>query len=817
MGTLIHDLRYALRTLVKNSGFTSAAVLTLALGIGATTTVFSVAYGVLLRALPYPQADRIVAVAEVQANGRLNDFADPNFYDLHDQNRSLAAFAEYTNRIPLSISGGTEPVNAGGVIVSREFFDALGMHPVLGREFANDELREGGAPVVIVSREFWMRYLGSDPDLAAHRLVISGKAYSVVGVMPGGFSYPQDTMVYLPREQYERGTSRTAHNFQGIARLKEGVTLAQARSDLRAIARRLKAQFGDDTNMSDASTLPLVDRLAGSVRPALLMLLGATGALLLLACANVAGLLLARTVGRRRELAVRVALGATRWRVTRQLLLESVCLAMGGGALGVLAAYWGVQGILAAAGAHLPRANEIQMSWPAVAFAAGAALVTAAAIGLASAWRATRTDPNEALGEGQRGGTPGESARRVRGLLVISQMAVSLVLLSGAGLLARSFLLLLDVERGFRVQNLLTVNLALESSDGPAAGVRRAAFLDRLLARVRALPGVEAAGATDSLPLTGNNRNGTFLLMAPGEEMKSFNDFQDRWKDPSSSGFAYYEIASAGYFAAMGIPLVRGRMFDDRDVADAPHVALISESLARQRWPGEDPIGQRIEFGNMDGDLHVLTVIGVVSDVHELDLSRPAPAAVYCDYRQRLQATSEYTIVVHTAMDAASLIPAVRAAIRELDPSLPPQFQTMEQVFSASLADRKFNLMLLGLFAGSALLLAATGIYGLLAYTVANRTREFGVRIALGAAPADVVGMVLQSGVRLALMGIAIGLAGALALSRVMAGLLYGIRPNDPMTLAGVSVVLTGVTLVACYLPARRASRVDPLVALRYE
>ncbi len=817
MGMLINDLRYALRALAKSGGFTSAAVLTLALGIGATTTVFSVAYGVLLRALPYPHADRIVAVAEVQANGRLNDFTDPNFDDLHDQNRSLAAFAEYTNRIPLSVSGGTEPVDAGGVIVSREFLDVMGVHPALGRAFAGDELRLGGAPVVIVSRDFWMRYLGSDPDLAAHRLVISGKAYSVVGVMPGGFSFPPDTMVYLPREQYERGTSRTAHNFQAVARLKEGVTLAQARSDLSAIARRLKAQFGDDTNMSDTSILPLVDRLAGGVRPALLMLLGATGALLLLACANVAGLLLARTVGRRRELAVRVALGATRWQVTRQLLLESVCLALGGGAFGVLAANWGVQGILAAAGAHLPRANEIQMSWPAVTFAAGAALVTAAAIGLASAWRATRTDPNEALGEGQRGGTPGESAQRVRGLLVISQMAVSLVLLAGAGLLARSFLLLLDVERGFRVQNVLTVALALESSDDPAAGVRRAAFLDRLLARVRELPGVQVAGATDSLPLTGNNRNGTFLMMAPGEEMKSFNDFQERWKDPSRSGFAYYEIASAGYFTAMGIPLVRGRMFDDRDVADAPHAALISESLARQRWPGEDPIGQRIEFGNMDGDLHVLTVVGVVSDVRELDLSRPAPAAVYCDYRQRLRATNEYTIVMHTAMDAASLIPAVRAAIRDLDPSLPPQFQTMEQVFSASLADRKFNLLLLGLFAGSALLLAATGVYGLLAYTVASRTREFGVRIALGAAPADVVGMVLQSGARLALIGIAIGLAGALALSRVMAGLLYGIRTNDPMTLVGVCAVLAGVTLVACYLPARRASRVDPLVALRYE
>jgi predicted permease len=536
--------------------------------------------------------------------------------------------------------------------------------------------------------------------------------------------------------------------------------------------------------------------------------------LLLLACTNVAGLLLARTVGRRRELAVRAALGATRWQVTRQLLLESLCLAMGGGAVGVLAAYWGVQGVLAAAGAQLPRANEVQMSWPAVLFAVGATLLTAVAIGLASSWKATRTAPNDALGAGQRSGTAGESAQRVRGILVVSQLAVSLVLLAGAGLLARSFLLLLDVQPGFRIQNVLAVDLSLESNDDPGAGPRRAAFLDPL---VRALPGVLEAGAVDSLPLTGNNRNGTFLVMGPGEELKGFEDFERIAKIPSRTGYAYYEIASEGYFRAMGIPLVRGRMFDARDVADAPPVALVSESLMRAKWPNEDPIGQRIEFGNMDGDVRVMTVVGVVADIRELGLSRPAPEALYGDYRQRLRASSEYTIVMHTAMDAATLVPAVRSAIHELDPSLPPRFRTMEQLYDASLASRSFNLTLLSLFAGSALLLAATGVYGLLAYTVANRTREFGVRFALGAAPADVLGLVLRSGARLALTGIVIGLAGALALSRVMAGLVYGIPANDLITLAGVSLLLAGVTLVACYVPARRAARVDPMVALRYE
>ena len=817
MGGVMRDIRLAVRTLAKNRGFTAAAVLTLAIGIGATTTVFSVAYGVLLQALPYPNPDQIASVAEVNARGRLIDFADPNFYDLKEQNRSLASFAEYSHRVPLSISGGSEPVSAGGVAVSSEFFDVLGVHPALGRTFAPEEMRLGGAPVAIVSREFWMRYLGSDPDLAAHRLIISGKSYGITGVMPGGFSFPPDTMVWIPREQYERLTARTAHNWRGVARLKDGTTYAQARADLSAIAKRLKAQFGNDIDLTDASVLPLVDQLAAGVRPALLVLLGATGALLLLACANVAGLLLARTVGRQRELAVRIALGATRWQVTRQLLLESLCLGVGGGAFGVLIAYWGLQSILAAVGSQLPRAGEVRMNWPVVMFAAAATLVTAAAIGLASAWRATRTDPNDALGSGQRSGTSGESAQRVRGILVVSQLAVSLVLLAGAGLLGRSFLRLLEVQPGFRVQNVLAVDLSLESSDDASAGPRRAAFLDRLLARLRALPGVQEAGATDSLPLTGNIRNGTFLVMGPGEEVKNFEDWGRIAKDPSRTGTAFYEIASEGYFTAMGIPLVRGRLFDARDVADAPHSAVVSESLVRAKWPNQDPIGQRIEFGNMDGDTRVMTVVGVVADIHELDLARPAPPAIYGDYRQRVQAASSYTIILHTAMDAAALVPAVRNVVRELDPSLPPRFQTMEQVFSASLANRSFNMTLLGLFAGSALLLAATGVYGLLAYAVANRTREFGVRLALGATPGDVLVLVVKSGTWLALAGIGTGLAGALGLSRVMTGLLYGIPPNDPVTLAAMSLLLGGVTLLACYLPARRAAGVDPMVALRHE
>src|SRR5271168_5097924 len=570
MESLWKDVRFALRTLGKNRGFTLAAVVTLAIGIGATTAVFSIAYGVLLQALPYPRPDRLVAVSQIDPKGRLGNMSDPNFRDLHEQNHSLAAMAVYNDDV-FSVAGGSEPVRVGGAYAGRDFFDVLGVHPVLGRGFAPEELHEGAPPVALVSYEYWTRYLGSDPNLEAHRLLISGQSVSVVGVMPRGFSFPPDTMVWTPRELFPELPSRTALNWQVAGRLKDGVTVEQARADLGAIARRLKEQFRDDTWMSDAAVVPMIDQMVGSARLALGVLMGATGALLLLACANVAGLLLARTVGRRRELAVRVALGATRWRVTRQLLMESLCLALAGGALGVLLAYWGVQTIIVSAGAQLPRAGEIQMSWPVVFFAVAASLLTAVAIGLGSAWKATRTDPQDSLGDSQRGGTEGRSLQRLRGGLVISQLAVSLVLLAGAGLLARSFLLLLDVQPGFRVKNVLTVGVALESSDDPQAGPRRAALMGRLLERLGALPGVEDAGVVSTVPLGADNRNGTFLVMAPGEELKDPSDFERLFREPSRTGTAFYRVASEGYFRAMGIPLVRGRMFNERDVADAPH------------------------------------------------------------------------------------------------------------------------------------------------------------------------------------------------------------------------------------------------------
>jgi predicted permease len=817
METLWQDVRDAARLLSRSRGVAFASMVILALGIGAATTVFSVAYGLLLRALPYPHAEQLVQLGQIDANGKFGNLSDPNFEDLRDQNRSLQAIAEY-NDDTVSVAGGSEPVRAVGAIVSREFFNVVGVHPYLGRGFAAEEQKEGGAPVALVSYGYWTRYLRGEPDVAGHKLIVSGSVYSVVGVMPPEFSFPPGTSLWIPREQrFGRTPSRTALNWECVARLKDGITIEQARADLSGIAHRLKQQLGPDTWMSDAAAIPLSDHLVGSLGPALKILLGATGCLLLLACANVANLLLARTVARRKELAVRVALGASPWRLMRQLLAESLCLSLGGVLLGLLLAYWGVQIILATSGAQLPRAEEIRLSWPVVLFAAGAAVCSAALIGIAASWRASHTDPQEALQEGHRAGGGGEAVQRTRGVLAVAQLAISLLLLSGAGLLGRSFVEVLNVNPGFRVKNVLTFHVALESSEDAAAGGRRADFLNRLLDQLHALPGVEDAGLISSPPMAPDYRNGVYLVMGPGEELKSFEEYERLAKDPARTGTAFYRVASEGYFKAMDIRLLRGRLFDARDLAGTPHAALVSESLAQTKWPGEDALGRRIEFGNMDGDTQVLTVIGVVADVHDRGLATAARPTLYGDFRQRLQGASEYTVVMHSELPAANLIPAVRRILGQLDPSMPPEFRTMEQAVSSSLAGREFNLILLSVFAGTALLLAAAGVYGVMAYAVTCRTREIGIRMALGAAPADVLRMVTGGGLRFALAGVVLGVAATLALSRLLSSLLFGVQPNDPVTLGAVSLLLAGVTLLACYLPARRAARVDPIVALRNE
>jgi putative ABC transport system permease protein len=816
MDNFLKDIRYAARVLTKNAGMTAIMVFTLALAIGATTAIFSVVYGVLLRPLPYPNPDRIVALFEVNYKGGNMNLADPNFNDLRALNRSLQAAAEYAMEVT-SISGGAEPVRAGIGEVSADFFKAIGVQPAIGRGFVAEDQRRGAAPVALVSYDYWRQSLGGSTNFSQFKLKIEDRVYSVVGVMPAGFHYPPDTDVWFPRELDEINTSRTAHNWRGIGRLQDGVTLAQARADVAAVGIRVGQQYGEGGNFSmrGFNLMPLQDSMTGRSRPALLILLGAVGFLLLVACANIANLLLSQASARERELAIRTALGANRGRLVRQFLTEAMLLCLLAGGLAVLAAWWGVNTLLALAPKDLPRLDSISINVPVLLFALGISFAVAVGLGLFTALRATSGEPRDALAEGGRDQAGTQSSQRIGRAIVMAQVAITLVLLVGAGLLGRSLLRVLSVDPGFRTERVLTMDLAMPLGDDPASKIRQLGFINALFERLRVVPGVEEVGGASDLPLDGGLSDGMFVELNPSDVPKRMEDFEKLFKDTSRTGEADYCAASDGYFRALGIPLIRGRMFDERDTESAPHVALISESLARVRWPNQDPLGHTLEFGNMDGDLRLLTIIGVVGDTHEYSLETPARPTIYVDIRQRPK--GYFTVVMRADTDPSSVFSAARGIMRELAPDVPPRFRTFSQVYSASLGSRRFNLTLVGVFAGTALLLAMAGIYGVIAYSVTRRTREIGVRMALGASPVNVLRMVLGQGMRTAAMGVVIGIAGSLMLTRTMQSLLFGVTATDPLTFAAVALALAAVALLACYLPARRATRVDPMVALRHE
>jgi predicted permease len=816
MSTLLQDLRYGFRMLAKNPGFTAVAVLTLALGIGANTAIFSVVYGVLLRPLPYPKPDQIVELREVNAKGGRMNFADPNFEDVRSQSHAFQGVAEYAAWLE-SVSGGSEPTRSMVASVSRDFFPLMRVGPVLGRGFATEEQRFGAAPVALVSYGYWKQYLGGTTDLARIKLTIESQLCSVIGVLPPGFRFPFDSDVWVPRELWERLPSRTAHNWHVVARLREGVPLAQARAELSGIAQRLKQQYGRDTNMTDVAVSPLRDALTSHVRPALLVLLGAVGFLLLVACANVVNLLLAQAAARERELAVRTALGAGRYRLVRQFLTEAVLLSVTGGALGIIAALWGVDALVALAPNNLPRLQDVSINLPVLSFTFALSVAVAAALGVFTALRATSGELQAVLAERGQGHTGTLRGQRLSRVIIAAQMAITVILLAGAGLLGRSLLRVLAVDPGFRTEHILTMDLAMPFAEKGTEKVQRVAFLSELFSRLRAVPGVREVGGVNGLPLTTGLADGTYILMNPQEKMPRMEDLERLFHDSTRTGDADYCVASQGYFRALGIPLLRGRLFDQRDTMDAPHVALISESLAREKWPNLDPLGRTIEFGNMDGDVRFLTVVGVVGDVREDSLeARPRPT-IYVDYRQRPQATGRFTVVLRTETDPAVVFSAAREIVRGLDPNVPPSFSTFTEVFSASLKTRRFNLTLVGVFAATALVLAVAGIYGVMAYSVARRTHEMGVRIALGASAPDVLRLVLSQGMLTTVVGVAVGIAGSFALTRELQSLLFGVSATDPVTLAGGALLLSFAALLASYIPARRATKVDPMVALRHE
>ena len=652
---------------------------------------------------------------------------------------------------------------------------------------------------------------------------------------PSSESCPRDSIfrpgvsAWVPREPYGWSTSRTSHNGEAIGRLRDGLTVERARADLDTIARRIHAEYGkkeiSDYFLTDATAIPLADQLVGNVRAALLTLFGAVILLFLVACSNVAGLLLARTSARRKELAVRAALGAGRGRLVLQLLAESLVLALAGGTLGILIAVWTTNLLPAILPASLPRQQGIAVNGMVLLFTVSATLIVAIGLGLFAAWRAGGVNLGDSLSAGSRGYSSG--SQKARSALVIGEIAATLMLLVGAGLLGRSFLRLLSVSPGFSGQNLLVMKFSLPQPQGDltphqvqAEIIHQAQFIDTALARVRAIPGVESAGVTGALPIAdpGGFPDGLFLILNGQPGPKNFDEWGRMAQNTKQTGEADRAVTSADFFRAAGIPLIRGRLFNEQDGPDAPNVALISQTLAREKWPNQDPVGQTIDFSNMDGILKSLTIVGVVGDIRAEGLDQPPTPIVYVDYRQRgMSPSSAPAVVLRTTLPASEIVPSARAIFHQLDPNIPVEFNTFEEALGGWLAEKRFLLLLAGLFAGAALALAAVGIYGLVAFSVTRRTQEIGIRVALGAQRSDVLRLVIGEGARLAGIGVVIGVALSFAVTQLMSSLLFGIKATDPVTFLGVAVVLALVALIASYIPARRAMRLDPISALRYE
>lgn len=823
LDALLQDLRFAFRVLRKSPGFSAIAVLTLALGIGASTAIFSVVDAVLLRPLPYPHPEQIVRIWEQTPQGHQINIAQGNFLDFRSQNSTFASLAEYSEGIT-SISGGSEPVRVDASAVSRDFFKSLGVEPFLGRAFVPEEQREHGGPAIIVSHGYWQRYLGSATDLSQFHLTMDGKIYSVVGVMPAGFEFPPGVAAWIPSELFGEDTGRTAHNWRGLGRVRDGVTVAQARADLSTIAHRIKDQYGKEVDLSDAAVSPLADAMVGDVRTALLNLSVSVGLLLLVACANVAGLLIARTSARQKELAVRAALGACRGRLIQQFLAESFALSFAGGALGILLAIWAVKILPAILPTNLPRQQGISINAPVLLFALAAVVGAAVLLGLFAAWRAASGDLQEPLSAGSRSYSGSGASHRLRRFLVVGEIATTLVILVGAGLLGRSFLQLISTSAGFRQENLITMEFSPPIPGGfsidSSALMRQIHLMDDIVARLSAIPGAETVGLAGAVPVAQGDDlpEGDFLILNAQNSPTNWEEWGRMAQSRSQAGHALYCVASEAYFRTVGIPLIRGRMFWAQDDFNSQNVALISQALARQRWPNDDPVGQILNFGNMDGNLEPLTIIGVVGDVRAQGLDRAPSPIIYVNYRQRgMKSNSSPTILMRSAAPPAQIITAARGIFHDLAPDAPVKFSTFAQEMGGWLADRRFLLLLVGLFATAALALAAVGIYGVVAFSVTRRTQEIGIRMSLGAQRGNILRLVVGEGARMAAFGLLIGIGASLAITRLMSSLLFGISATDPLTFIAVAALLAAVALLASYIPARRAMRVDPMVALRYE
>ena len=813
----MNDLKYALRTLFKSPAFTIVAVLTLALGIGASTAIFSVLDAVLLRPMPYPNQERLVEVSELNQSGRGMPFAEPNFDDLVARNHSFEAVAAYT-RSPDAVAGGIEPVRTNLSGVSPDFFRVLGVTPVIGRLFSPEMLQEE-KQVAVVSYSFWKKQLEGRPNLEGTSLRFANRSFAVIGVLPRQTEFPAGVDVWYPfRAINPPYASRTAHNFRVIARLRPEVSFEQATTEVAAIGRALKLEHGSRMDAASFGLLAFRERFVRDIRGVLFVLAGAVGLLLAIACSNVANLLLVRAAARRKEVALRAALGASRARLARQFITEALLLTLVAGGLGALLASWSVQLIVGLYHGNLPRVGEIGVSPSVLLFSLAISFLIAIALGFVPIIHASRRQLQNDLQDAGRGTSTSQS--RARNLFIVAQVALTLMLLVGAGLLGRSFQRLVAVDPGFRTESVVAMTVLLPYPEDESKKRTLAQFHHQLIERLSALPGVTNIGGTSALPMSGNGANGTFIEErggAPATTMQELIKQFDALSPSERSRDADYRAASAGYFAAMGIPLLRGRLFQEGDGPDAPHVAVVSEALAKRYWPNEDPIGKQIQYGNMDGDLHPLTIVGVVGDVRDNGLERDPRPTVYTNYFQRPAATSEFSIVARGRDDVAGLTSAMRREARALNPEMPTKFETVQQIVSASFDNRRFSMVMLAIFAGSALVLAMVGLYGVMAYITAQRTQEIGIRMALGAQRSDMLGMIFRQSFTLVIGGIMVGIIASVSLTRFLASMLYGVGGMDGVTYAGVISLLGIAAALASYIPARRAMKVDPMVALRYE
>ncbi|HYL47598.1 MAG TPA: ABC transporter permease [Candidatus Limnocylindrales bacterium] len=803
LSSLYQDIRYAIRMLAKNPGFTLVAVLTLALGIGANTAIFSLVNAFLLRPLPFPDSRQLVIALGRTSQVPRTPISCADFEDWRSRTHSFSELSLWQAQ-SVNLTGKERPQRVRGSFVSANFFQMLGINPAMGRDFLPGEDQPGADRVAILNYSLWKNRFAADPELIGKRLTLNGAVFTVVGILPADFEFPLDTdriEIWLPITSFPTySQERKDMNFIALGRMNPGVTLAQAQADLSSVAHQLAKEYPDQDGQRDAVVLSLQGIINEDLRPLLLVLFAAVGFVLLIACANVANLLLARSAARSREMALRAALGAARPRLMRQMLTETLLLWAGGAALGIVTAYWALHALLATPPVDLPPGIGVQLDETVFAFTCLTALITGVISGILPALHSSKPDLNQSLKAG--GGVSGESAGpvRMRALLLVSQVACSLILLAAAGLMIRTIVRLAGVDPGFQAKNVLSLEYRLPKTKY-SEGAQQWNFHRQVVDQVSALPGVRSAALAQGIPFSGNDDTEPYILL-------------DRPQPPpGQEPVADFNVADSHFFATLGIPLIEGRTFSESDQAGTPRVAVINRTMARKFWPESDPIGKQLEL--LD-EKKPATIVGVVGDIRQRNLHDPAPAQVYLAYPQNSDIFA--TLIVRTEGEPMPMANAVRQVIWSIDSDQPMwKVRSLESLLAKSMGDRRYLAFLLSIYSGLALFLAAVGIYGVLSYGVSRRGQEIGVRMALGAQPGDVLRLVVRQGMTMVLIGVALGCAGAMAAGHLISTLLFGVSPTDPVTFAASILVLAAAAFAACYLPARRATRVDPMVALRYE